>query len=100
MSAQRQLLPAFFTPKDIASRWQVSLRMVQNMIERGELPAVRLGPKLLRIRPADLDAVEASLCPTTNSNGLPSMESPPSSGTSAGPRGDARIAYLRSKPTR
>lgn len=100
MSAERQMQPAFLTPKDIAARWQVSLRMVQSMIERGDLPAVRLGPKLLRIRPADLAAVEASLCPTTASNDPSSTDEQPPSGTSAGPMAGARVAYLRNRPTR
>jgi excisionase family DNA binding protein len=49
------------TPAQVANRWQVSERHVRNMVARGELPGVRLGGKLLRIRLADVEAIE---CPT------------------------------------
>lgn len=99
MSAQRHMEPSLYTPKDIAARWQVSVRLIHNMIERGELPAVRLGPKLLRIRPTDIDALEASLCPITGLSDLRSTDESPPSGTSPGQRTDGRIAFLRARQT-
>ena len=52
-------LPRVFTPATLALRWHCSERHVRNMIDRGELPAFRLGGKLLRIRTADVIAFEA-----------------------------------------
>ena len=89
--------PALLTPRDVAARWQVSVRMVQNMIERGELPAVRLGPKLLRIRPETVEALEAALCPAVDVNDQPPTVAGPPSGTSYGAKVDQRIALLRAR---
>lgn len=36
------------TPKEIAKRWQCSLRFVMNLIAQGELPSVKIG-RLRRI---------------------------------------------------
>lgn len=46
------------TPAMVAERWMCSERHVRNMIATGELPAFRLGEKLLRIRPEDVEAFE------------------------------------------
>lgn len=43
-------LPNVFTPRSLADRWQCSERHVRNLIDSGELPAFRLGGKLIRIR--------------------------------------------------
>lgn len=88
-----------YTPRDVAERWQVSVRTVQVMIERGELPALRLGPKLIRIHPNTVEALEAALCPTTGLNDQPSTDANPQSGMSSGQKGEGRIAYLRARRT-
>lgn len=51
-------MPAVFTPAMLADRWACSERHVRNMIDRGELPAFRLGDKLLRIRLSDVERFE------------------------------------------
>ena len=43
-------------PRDIAARWQCSERHILNLIRWHDLPAFRIGGKLLRV---PLDAVEA-----------------------------------------
>lgn len=50
--------PQVYTPSTLAERWSCSERHVRNMIDNGELPAFRLGEKLLRIRAADVEAFE------------------------------------------
>ncbi len=51
--------PSVFTPKQLAVKWQCSERHIRYMIENGLLPALRLGPKLLRI---ERKAVEEYEC--------------------------------------
>ncbi len=45
------------TPKEAAFRLRVSLSLIYKMIREGDLPATRIGEKLIRIKPADLDAL-------------------------------------------
>lgn len=52
--------PKVMTPAMLARRWQCSERHVRNMIARGELPAFRLGGKLVRIKHEDVLAFESS----------------------------------------
>ena len=51
-------IPTVYTPASLADRWECSERHVRNMIAAGELPAFRLGGKLLRIRAEDVEAFE------------------------------------------
>ena len=51
-------IPSVYTPAMLAERWECSERLVRNMITSGELPAFRLGEKLLRIRAEDVEAFE------------------------------------------
>lgn len=51
-------IPTVYTPATLAKKWACSERHVRNMIDRGELPAFRLGGKLLRIRAEDVEAFE------------------------------------------
>lgn len=44
------------TLQQVGEVLQVSRRTVERMIERGELTAIRIGPRLIRIRRADLNA--------------------------------------------
>lgn len=46
-----------FTIAEAARRKQVTPRTIRRWIAAGVLPAYRVGPKLIRIKPADLDAV-------------------------------------------
>jgi len=87
--------PAYLTVREVAEHFQISTRTVERWIEREELPAYRFGPKLTRIRPSDLEAFEAKLCPNTASNDPSSTEGPPQSGTSSGPKADAAVVSLQ-----
>lgn len=49
--------PADLTVAEAARRRAVSTKTIRRWISTGVLPAERLGPKLIRIKPADLDAV-------------------------------------------
>lgn len=64
------------TPEDVAERWGCSASHVRRLIANGELPAFRLGGKLIRIRPQDVEAYE---CPNTDCNA--SVEDGPSLST-------------------
>lgn len=48
---------AVYTPATLAERWACSERKIRLMIERGELPAFRLG-KLLRISKEAVESIE------------------------------------------
>jgi excisionase family DNA binding protein len=43
----------YVTVGELARHWAVSRKQVYKHIEAGSLPAIRLGPRLLRIRVAD-----------------------------------------------
>ena len=47
-----------FTPETLAERWQCSSSHIRKMIGRGELPAFRLGGRLLRVRARDVEEFE------------------------------------------
>lgn len=49
---------AVYTPATLAQRWACSERQIRLMIERGELPAFRLGEKLLRISKEVVESIE------------------------------------------
>ena len=38
----------FLTAKDIAERFQVSVRVVYLWVDQGQLPSIRIGPRLIR----------------------------------------------------
>lgn len=48
---------AMVTIAAAANYLSVSVPTVRRMIQRGELPAVRLSPQVIRVRVADLDAL-------------------------------------------
>ena len=50
--------PNVFTPATLAAWWECSERHVRNLIDSGELRAFRLGGKLWRIRPQEVEAFE------------------------------------------
>lgn len=47
-----------YTPATLAERWACSDRQIRLMVQRGDLPAFRLGGKLIRIRREDVEAYE------------------------------------------
>ena len=49
--------PVALTVAEAARRQAVSTKTIRRWISSGVLPAERVGPKLIRIKPADLDAV-------------------------------------------
>lgn len=83
----------YLTAKDIADRWQVNVRTVERKLQAGELPAVRFGPRIVRVRQEDLEAYECAL------NDHRSTASLPPSGMSSGRKADARVAYLQKRMT-
>lgn len=50
--------PSVFTPRTLAERWECSERHVRKLIDKGDLPAFRLGGKLLRIRRETVESYE------------------------------------------
>ena len=46
----------FLTVKEVAELLKLNEQTLRNMIDRGELPAVRVGSRRVRIRQSDLDA--------------------------------------------
>ena len=44
---------SYVTVADLAEYWLVSRKQIYKQIEAGALPAIRLGPRLLRIRTED-----------------------------------------------
>ena len=44
---------AYVTIGELAEYWLISRKQIYKQIEGGTLPAIRLGPRLLRIRTAD-----------------------------------------------
>ena len=51
----RQILPAYLTVGEVAELLRLNQQTVRNWIDRGELPAVRVGERRVRIRQSDLD---------------------------------------------
>ena len=45
----------FLTVAEVADRLKMNQQTIRNWIDRGELPAIRLGGRRVRIRQADLD---------------------------------------------
>jgi excisionase family DNA binding protein len=50
--------PRVFTPRTLAEHWECSDKHVRNLISSGQLPAFRLGEKLVRILRADVEQFE------------------------------------------
>lgn len=47
----------WLSPAEVGERLGISERLVRTYVERGDLAAKRLGPRLLRISAADADAL-------------------------------------------
>lgn len=82
--------PRLLTVHDVAQHWACSPRQVYTMIERGELPAIAFGPKLIRIRIEDVETVEAKLLSTKKA-------APPKVGVPYTGGRDARMLALRNQ---
>ena len=52
--------PEFLTVAEIADLLRLNQQTVRNWIDRGELPAVRVGVRRVRVRRSDLDALIAA----------------------------------------
>jgi len=50
----------YVTVADLAAYWLVGRKQIYKQIDAGTLPAIRLGPRLLRIR--TIDAIEFERC--------------------------------------
>ena len=50
----------YLTRQQAAERLEISLRTLDGLIQRGGLPAYRIGSRLVRIRDTDLDAYLAN----------------------------------------
>ena len=50
----------YVTVAELAEYWLVGRKQIYKQIEAGTLPAIRLGPRLLRIRTSDARAFERS----------------------------------------
>ena len=46
----------FLTPRELSKRFRVAPYTIGNWVEKGYFPALRLGPRTLRIRTADFEA--------------------------------------------
>ena len=53
-------LEPYVTVGELAEYWLVGRKQIYKQIDAGTLPAIRLGPRLLRIRTADARAFERS----------------------------------------
>ncbi len=53
-----------YSPKKLAERWGCSRQFVHKLIRKGELPAFRIGEKLLRVRAEEVHKWEAQLANT------------------------------------
>ena len=56
--ARRSPDVSFYTVDDLVQRWRCSKAAVYRFVEDGRLPAVRIGGRMLRFRPQDIDAFE------------------------------------------
>ena len=57
----------FMTIQQVAESYQLSSSTVRRMIQRGQLTAHRLGPRVIRVRREDLESALVSM--TTNESG-------------------------------
>lgn len=55
--------PIDMSVADAATRLGIDPKTIRRMISRGDLPARRLGPRLIRIRVVDLNALGSPLGP-------------------------------------
>jgi hypothetical protein len=53
------LYPNLLTKHDLRGRWQTSLRNIDRMVADGRLSKITLGPRFVRFRLSDVEAVES-----------------------------------------
>jgi hypothetical protein len=51
--------PRLLTKTDLADRWQTSIRNIDRLVARGRVSKLCLGPRCIRFRLTDIEAVEA-----------------------------------------
>jgi excisionase family DNA binding protein len=92
--------PNVFTPATLADWWECSERHVRNLIEQGDLPAFRLGGKLLRIRPEDVEAFDCRSGAARQQEHAPETQAPVGRRPAATPLTRTRITTLRKSAAR
>lgn len=60
-------VPSLLTLEDVATRLVASRRWVEDLIKRGRLSAVRMGPKMVRVRASDFTRYVDGLPPVRGS---------------------------------
>lgn len=73
MTAITHIRPRLSVAK-LAEAWGCSRQHIYTLIERGDLPALRIG-SLIRIRPEDVEAFEAQQCQGQKQSSPPSRSS-------------------------
>jgi predicted DNA-binding transcriptional regulator AlpA len=58
------------TKPDLADRWQTSIRYIDRQVATGRLSKLTLGPRCVRFRLTDIEAVEAASRTKTIMEGL------------------------------
>jgi len=62
--------PRLLTKTDLADRWQTSIRNIDRIVARGRISKLCLGPRCIRFRLTDIEAVEARSRTRTIMEGL------------------------------
>ena len=82
-------MDAFLTVNEIAERLKVNQQTVRNWIDRGELAAVRVGTRRVRVRQSDLDAFLAA-----GATAIPERGDDETGGATGAPETDMRDQFL------
>ena len=64
-------LATYVTVNELAKYWTISRKQIYKQIDEGHLPAIRLGPRLLRIRTSDALQFERQSSSTLTGNDRP-----------------------------
>ena len=64
------------TKSDLADRWQTSIRNIDRLVARGKISKLSLGPRCIRFRLVDVEAVEAGSRSRTIMEGLTGIVAP------------------------
>jgi len=62
--------PRLLTKTDLADRWQTSIRNIDRLVAKGRVSKLCLGPRCIRFRLADIEAVESKSRTRTIMEGL------------------------------
>ena len=85
-----------FTAKTLADRWALHPSTVYRLIEKGDLPCLRIGGAV-RVRLEDVEEYER--CALSNPESSPSTENPRPSTTSSGQRENEVVVALHERQT-